>query len=151
MEGHIAQMNAAAHTTVQQSRWGVCLRRLLNKILLCAGKGKRRSKMSSFLPRESAWLGRFPQSSSLPGSSCSPLLRLFLFPPHKIFKMSVFVKETLPYCAFLLNCVYGYIKMLFFSFLNWKILNFFFWQTVETRTLCIFLTIVKGNTFHIEK
>jgi hypothetical protein len=32
MEGHIAQVNAAAYTTVEQSRRGVCLRRLLNKI-----------------------------------------------------------------------------------------------------------------------
>ncbi len=30
MEGHISQVNPAAHTTVEQSRRGVCLRRLLN-------------------------------------------------------------------------------------------------------------------------
>jgi hypothetical protein len=42
MEGHIAQMNAAAHTTVEQSRRGVCLRRLLkNQNLNLRGKWKK--------------------------------------------------------------------------------------------------------------
>jgi hypothetical protein len=44
MEGHFAQVNAAAYTTVEQSRRGVCLRRLLkNQNLNLRGKKKKTS------------------------------------------------------------------------------------------------------------